>query len=575
MAYLVLARKYRPQRLDEVVGQAHVTRTLANAIRTDRVAHAFVFSGVRGVGKTSLARILAKSLNCTSGPTVEPCGTCDSCRSIAAGTAVDVIEIDGASNNSVDDIRELRETVPYRPAIGRFKIYVIDEVHMLSVSAFNALLKTLEEPPPHVKFIFATTEPHKIPTTILSRCQRYDFRRIPTAAIVARIRYILEAEGIQADEGALAIIGREAEGSMRDALSVLDQVLAAGGDRVSQDTVAELLGVVSRRVYYDLSAAVLAEDPRLCLEIVRDVDRQGYDTTTFARGLLEHLRNLLVAGVCGGDRELLDLPEDEIAELAAQAQLTTGDTLHRLFKHFGEAYEEIARSSHPRILLEATVARLSQLGQLVPAAELVERLEALVAAGSGPKPQGGGGQPRRPQATPSPSLSGASTASTKSTRSTASTASAPPAPKAAGTDALHDGTAWSKLLEEFGAASPAKSSILERAEPAPESRGDLLVLQFDERDGFTAERAREQAFSGELRRFLRERLGRDVRLQVRLADLGGRTTVARERLAQEEMLRNREDEAREHPVVRGALSAFGGTIAKIAVAGAAPKPRRD
>jgi DNA polymerase-3 subunit gamma/tau len=355
MAYLVLARKYRPQRLDEVVGQAHVTRTLANAIRTDRVAHAFVFSGVRGVGKTSLARILAKSLNCAAGPTIEPCGTCDSCRSIKAGTAVDVIEIDGASNNSVDDIRELRETVPYRPAIGRFKIYVIDEVHMLSVSAFNALLKTLEEPPPHVKFIFATTEPHKIPATILSRCQRYDFRRIPTSAIVERVRFILAAEGIPADEGALAIIGREAEGSMRDALSVLDQVLAAGSDGVTQDAVAELLGVVSRQVYYDLTAAVLAEDPRRALEIVRDVHLQGYDTTTFARGLLEHLRNLLVAGICGGDRELLDLPEDEIAELAAQAKLTSGDALHRLFKHFGEAYEEIARSSQPRILLEDQV----------------------------------------------------------------------------------------------------------------------------------------------------------------------------------------------------------------------------
>jgi len=280
-----------------------------------------------------------------------------------------------------------------------------------------------------------------------------------------------------------------------------------------------------------------------------------------------------VAGICGGDRELLDLPEDEIAELAAQAKLTSGDALHRLFKHFGEAYEEIARSSQPRILLEATVARLAQLGRLVPAAELVERLEALAAGRPGPKTQGGGGQ--RPQAparpVPSPSSSGPSTRSTASTPSTPST----PPSKASGTDALHDEVAWAKLLEEFGAASPAKSSILERSEPGPESRGDLLVLLFDERDGFTAERAKEQAFSGELRRFLRERLGRDVRLEIRLSDLGGRTTVARERLAREEMLRNREDEAREHPVVRGALSAFGGKIAKIAVAGAAPKPPRD
>ncbi len=378
MSYLVLARKWRPSNFEEVVGQVHVTRTLTNAIEMDRVAHAFLFSGVRGVGKTSLARILAKALNCKDGPTPHPCGECDSCKAVATGTAVDVIEIDGASNNSVEDIRKLRETVPFRPVLGKFKIYVIDEVHMLSTSAFNALLKTLEEPPPHVKFIFATTESHKIPVTILSRCQQYNFRRIPMVAIVERLAKILESEHIAHDEGALSLIGREAEGSMRDALSILDQVLAAGSNRITADSVADLLGVVERQVLYDVSRAVLEQDPRRCLEIVKDVDSRGYDIATFSKGLLEHLRNLVVASHCKGDSTVLDLPDEETKDLVAQTNMVSTDTLHRFFKHFSEAYESIARSSHPRILLETTLARIASLGDLVPAAELVSRIREVL-----------------------------------------------------------------------------------------------------------------------------------------------------------------------------------------------------
>jgi DNA polymerase-3 subunit gamma/tau len=548
MSYLVLARKWRPQRFEDVVGQGHVTRTLANAIRMDRVAHAFLFSGVRGVGKTSLARILAKALNCEQGPTVDPCGTCASCRAVTAGTAVDVIEIDGASNNSVDDIRDLRETVPYRPSLGRFKLYIIDEVHMLSVSAFNALLKTLEEPPAHVKFIFATTEPHKIPATILSRCQRYDFRRIPTAAILERIRAILASEGIPAEEGALAIIGREAEGSMRDALSILDQVLAAAADGLTADGVADLLGVVSRRVYYDLSAALIAGDARRCLGIVADVDRQGFDVPTFSRGLLEHLRNLVVAAVCRGDRALLDLPDDEAEEISAQAASTSGATVHRLFKHFSEAYEEIARSSHPRVLLEAGLARLADQGQLLPAAELVTRLEALSAGRAGGS---GGGQPApRSGSNPAPSTPAAGSGNPVRTA---------PAARPVTRVSLE------QALEAFARENPALASVVERALPELADDG-VLRLRFDKSDGFAASVAMDAGRQRQIVDFLSSLLGRQLRLEVELTELGGMSTAARTRLERQNAERDAEEEARRHPLVQGAVTELTGRVAGVHLA---------
>ncbi|HJK98547.1 MAG TPA: DNA polymerase III subunit gamma/tau, partial [Polyangiaceae bacterium LLY-WYZ-14_1] len=246
MAYTVFARKYRPQTFDELVGQEHVARTLANAITTDRVAHAFLFTGVRGVGKTTTARLLAKALNCEQGPTPTPDNTCGICREITAGVDLDVLEMDGASNNSVDDVRRLQESIPYRPTRDRYKVIIVDEVHMLSAAAFNAFLKTLEEPPPHVKFVFATTEAHKVPVTIRSRCQRYDFRLIPNDVVAGRVAEILEKEAIETDEAALALVAREAAGSMRDALTLLDQLVAAAGEQLQGKEVAEVLGIADR-----------------------------------------------------------------------------------------------------------------------------------------------------------------------------------------------------------------------------------------------------------------------------------------------------------------------------------------
>jgi len=385
MTYLVLARRFRPQTFEEIVGQEHVTQTLQNAIRSGRVAHAFLFAGARGVGKTTAARVLAKALNCAEGPTERPCGVCDQCVGVAESRAVDVQEIDGASNNSVDDVRALRETVPYRPASARYKIYIVDEVHMLTTSAFNALLKTLEEPPEHVKFVFATTEPHKIPVTILSRCQRYDFRLVPTSLILQRLHAITSSEGVDADQAALSLLAREAEGSMRDALSLLDQALAFDARRLRADEVARFLGVADRQLLLQISGAVLQGDAASALRAVESAATHGCDLTRFAHDLLRHLRNLVVIAQCPGDRDLIDISDVEVQELAAQVEGRDAAELHRLFLLFSRASEEVARSQQPRLVLEMTLARLSSLEPMASLADLSRRLEQL---GAGRTPRG-------------------------------------------------------------------------------------------------------------------------------------------------------------------------------------------
>jgi len=309
--YEVLARKYRPQTFSELTGQEHVSRTLQNAIDSGRIAHAFLFSGARGVGKTSTARILAKTLNCERGVSHEPCNVCPLCIEITKGTSTDVFEIDGASNTGVDDIRELRDNAKYLPSHSRFKIFIIDEVHMLSTNAFNALLKTLEEPPEHVKFIFATTEPHKLPITILSRCQRFDFKRVSLAKIIARLRYIADAEGITVNDSALALIARKGDGSMRDSLTAFDQVLACCGSNVTDEDVITLIGAVDRRLLADISAAIFNNDTQGVLAGVKQVDEVGYHLRQFCQELIEHFRYLLVIRSVNKPEAILDLSQAE------------------------------------------------------------------------------------------------------------------------------------------------------------------------------------------------------------------------------------------------------------------------
>ncbi len=379
MSYLVLARKWRPQVFEEVVGQEHVTRTLKNALASGRVAHAFLFAGARGVGKTTTARLLAKALNCLSGPTPNPCNQCENCREVSGGYALDVIEIDGASHRGIDEVREIIEGVKYRPAKSSYKVYIIDEVHQLTREAFNALLKTLEEPPPHVKFIFATTEPHKVPPTILSRCQRYDFRRIPLREVVERLRRIAQREGLEASEASLALIAREADGSLRDAESLLEQVLAFAGKKIEEADVTRALGIADRKALFEVAEAVLTQDPARALELAGELYRYGYDTRRLCRDLVEHLRNLVVAKVFQDPRLLQDLPDHEVQDVLNQASKRSLEDLQRLFKLMLEGDGEVGRSSYPQLVLEMTLVKLATLPPLLPIQDILAQIASLEA----------------------------------------------------------------------------------------------------------------------------------------------------------------------------------------------------
>lgn len=379
--YLVTARKYRPSLFRELVAQEHVTETLKNAIQHERLAHAYLFSGPRGVGKTTAARILAKAINCETPREerpdgAEPCCTCDSCTSFEEGRSLNVFEMDAASNNKVDDVRELREKVRIPPQGEQKKVYILDEVHMLSKQAFNALLKTLEEPPAHALFIFATTEPHKVLPTILSRCQRFDFRRIPVPKIVARLREICDAEGIEADEESLMLLARKGDGALRDALSAFDQAISLCGTSLEYGELTQALGVVDQDLYFDLTDHLAAQDTAGVLELVRHVVRSGYDLQEFLAGLAEHLRNLLVVHSLGGDGL------ESVAESTRQQYVNVADDfsepdLLRLLTVAGDAENDVKNNPQPRLKLETTLLKMAQMRRAADLREVLEKIDRL------------------------------------------------------------------------------------------------------------------------------------------------------------------------------------------------------
>ena len=404
-----LYRRHRPQSFGEVVGQEHIVRTLSNAVEKGRVHHAYLFVGSRGTGKTSMAKILARSLNCVHGPTLTPCGECEPCVTIAAGTSLDVIEMDAASNRSVDDIRELRERVGFAPAAGRWKVYILDEAHMLTKEAWNAFLKTLEEPPPNTAFVLATTEPQKVMATIVDRCQRFDFQRPSLEQIAEVVRRVSKAEGIEIEDGAVALIARSATGSFRDALGTLDQQVAFGGDRVSTDEVVELLGAADADLLFDTTDALASGDARAALEAVERLSRSGRDPGQFARDLIAHLRQLLVARATGEVPESFTVTVAQPERLAGQAKAIDDAKLVGAIDALSGAVAAMREGDDPRLTLEVALLKVATPSLDSSREALLRRIESLEARLSGegaaapenPKPPAAPEQAAKPE-TPGP-----------------------------------------------------------------------------------------------------------------------------------------------------------------------------
>jgi DNA polymerase III subunit gamma/tau len=553
MSYQVLARKWRPRTFDEVVGQSTVTRTLKNALASGRVGHAFLLSGARGVGKTTTARILAKALNCSKGDaaTPDPCGECSSCVEITAGTSLDVQEIDGATHNGVEQVRELRESARYNPARDRFKVWIIDEVHMLSTGAFNALLKTLEEPPPRVKFIFATTEYHKIPDTILSRCQQYDFRMIPARELITHLRKVADADGIKVSDDTLARIARAAEGSARDGLSLFDQVLSFSGSEVRDEDVSALLGLIDRDLLFGASSAIAASDSLALLELVERLSDYGADYRNFARELLLHFREILLTKVAPeGSAILVAIAPDEVRRLRPLAEAYSEEDLLRAFEVMSRAEGDLRFAQDPRVTLEFALLKLAHLRRLVPLAELVARVEALGGKGALPRPAAVSALPPRP-VPPAPKP----TALPRPASPPASAPDVPPSTPPEGGD----------LTAALMAGAQSRPSLVQPLKNASARlEGDTLVLEVGRDFATFAEMHAE-----EYQELAVKAIGRKVKVRV-LA--GSAESAAPPDPTPEEQKRDKlMKAAASEPAVQEAMDLFNGKVVEVRAA----KPAKE
>jgi DNA polymerase-3 subunit gamma/tau len=579
MSYKVIARKYRPQTFTEIVGQQHVTQTLANAIKSNRVAHAYIFSGVRGVGKTTTARILAKALNCVNGPTAEPDNTCDSCREISAGTSLDVLEIDAASNRGIDQIRELREMVRYAPASSRYKVVILDEAHQLTDEASNALLKTLEEPPERVVFILATTRSEDLVDTIKSRAQLFNFRSLTFKEIAGEIERVAKSENLKIDPGAVAVLARAAEGSLRDGLSLLEQAIAYSGDEITDTQVRELLGVVAESVLDELVEAIATQSAERSLSLVHRLITDGQNLQHFCREAIRHFRNLLVARVCGADSDLVTAPPDERPRLAEQAARFTEEDLTRFFQILLATDDDLRRKPDPRLHLELGLLKLVNAQRLAPLEEILADLR-----GESPR---AAGAPSAPRSIPPRAVSASQPASTVSSMAPATlpdtklaapsalgSASSPAAtlpspPRAVPTPlpaspprivarAAEDSTGGlaSAQVDAIKAALQSQKFLWSMVEHATrwEIDGGELRLFFPTESRALAEMLQARDPMERLRTVLNQVVGQPLRVCVKLES--GRAAV----VGRGSELRARFEE---DPIVRAMLEKFGGQISKI------------
>jgi len=565
MAYLVLARKYRPATFSEVVGQQHVTRTIRNAFGSGRLGHAFLFSGLRGVGKTSVARILAKTLNCSDDErTDEPCGRCESCREIDEGRSLDVVEMDAASHTGVDDIRELRESVMYAARENKYKVYIIDEVHMLSKNAFNALLKTLEEPPSRVVFILATTEPHKVPVTIHSRCQRYDFRRISSADMAGHLAGICEKEGVVISHDSLRRISIAAEGSLRDSQSLLDQVLSYAGDKVTDDDVSAVLGSLDRAKLLQMLTACADSDPGTALKVLGEMIDNGADPVRIILDLLEMIRSVMILLEVKDSADLIDLPEGELESLRSLAQRADPAVLRMQFAILARGEERLRRASQQRIHLELALVHMARVKEIVP----------LGAGGSAPGSDGGDYLPpgRKTPSVPIPD-------STKTRPALQEEGEARPedyaAPAFAGIETPEE--TWEQLIEFINNKAPGIGSMLEQLIPR-NMAGEELVIG-GRRGEIYLEVLQEKDKMAELHVLLKEFFNREMRVKFVEMEAEERArnhnVVEKRQQKESDLARKIKKETREHPMVKEAMDIFGGELFAVKVLGKATLEPED